>query len=179
MVATDKFQDFLTWLANHNFQELHAQIIDSSELQKSLNDLLRQDNAKLAEKLDVACSLLSSIYDRIETLAPVVQALNAPTDALSLQATEILKYFSDCGAEKMLVYRKFDKPVIVFLPRGQQISGKESRFLLNDISNLEATGLIQLVDHNSSGEPMYGLTRAGETFASELPAVEVQQPKSD
>ena len=60
VVAGDKFQDFLTWLTNHNFQELRSLIVDSSELQRELHQLLRLDSAELSKKLDFVAARLSS-----------------------------------------------------------------------------------------------------------------------
>jgi hypothetical protein len=76
-VATDQFQDFLTWLTNHNFQDLRSLILQYTE--RKLKNLLRQDSALISEKLDFACSALSSISDRIDALAPLSRALHAAT----------------------------------------------------------------------------------------------------
>src|SRR5947209_7909333 len=94
-VATDRFQDFLTWLTNHNFQELRSLILESADVQRELNELLRQDTALLSEKLDFACVALSSISDKIEALAPLARALHASAEALSSQAIAILKHFDE------------------------------------------------------------------------------------
>lgn len=42
------------------------------------------------------------------------------------------------------------------------------KFLEDDIMSLLALGFIRLAEYNSSGNPMYAITRLGSAFASQL-----------
>ncbi|MEN3369350.1 MAG: hypothetical protein V7609_1493 [Verrucomicrobiota bacterium] len=176
-IATDKFQDFLTWLSNHNFEQLRSLILGSDEVQQSLLFLLREDTAKLGEKLGFACSALSSISDRIEALAPLARALNASSQTLSDQAVAILKRFDETGAERLILFAR--RKQIGFLPMGRVTIGvAEPRFLEDDILSLEGVGFLRLVAHNNDGEPIFALTRPGAAFAAQIPTVAHQDNAS-
>lgn len=169
-VATDKFQDFLTWLTNHNFQALRAHITESSEVQHELHELLREDSAALAEKLDLVCTSLSALSDRIDGLAALSRALRAPADALSDQAAAVLQYFERSGDTQMIFFNSRRPAALGFVPSGRSISVGDTRFLDDDVTTLEAFGFIRVVRHNDSGQPIYALTRAGSRFAAQLPS---------
>jgi hypothetical protein len=149
-------------------------IIESTDVQRELNVLLRQDSALLSKKLDFACAALTSISDRIETLAPLSRALNAQTDALSEQAVAIVKYFDQSGTQRLTVLTTFRPPMLGFEPSGKTITVTAPRFLEDDISSLQALGLLRLVDRNGSGEAILALTRLGSSFAAECPPVSVE-----
>ena len=163
---TDKFQDFITWLTSHNFHALKERIFESDELQRQLNDLLRQDFGSLSTKLDTVSSAISAISDKIDSFGQVGRALRTATESVSEQAIAILKVFDHFQAQRMIV---FDfPPCLGFLPGGRSINVGEARFLETDVAALAGCGLIELVDHNGSGNPIYGLTRAGARVASSV-----------
>lgn len=175
------FNEFLTWLLSHNFEKLHQQILASEDLQISLNELLREDTAELSKKLDAACSALASISSKIDALAPVASALHAKATGLSVQAVEILKYFAESGAQNMFVVPVHTTSMryLLFYPNGGQIGVEEPRLLADDLATLENFGLIRLVEYNSDGKPVYGLTREGIALADQLPAVEIKGKPSE
>jgi hypothetical protein len=53
------------------------------------------------------------------------------------------------------------------------------RFANDDVNALVALGFIRHVDFTKDGMPMYSLTRAGEKFASQLPAVILNHDSSE
>ncbi len=50
----------------------------------------------------------------------------------------------------------------------------EMQFLFEDISDLEASGLIKFHEYSDSGDAIYNLSRDGAELAVELPAVEIR-----
>ena len=92
-VAQDRFQDFITWLSQHHFNELRDRIMASQTLQQELGELLRLDISLLNSKLDTIVTAISSVADRIESLDRVSRAFHSSTEALSDQAAYILKVF--------------------------------------------------------------------------------------
>lgn len=160
---TDKFQDFITWLTNHNFLALKERIYESDELQQQLNLLLRQDFDVLSTKLDTISSAISAISDKIDSFTQVGLALRTAKESVSVQAIAILKVFDHLEAHRMVVF--IDPPSLRFLPGKQPINVGEPRFLDADVAALAAYGLIELVDQTGSGSPIFSLTRAGAQVA--------------
>jgi len=88
---------------------------------------------------------------------------------LSEQAVEVLKVFDQLGASRMVVFDH--EPVCLFLPSQAAVTFSDGRFLETDVSALASMGFIELVDHNKSGNPIFGITRAGSAFAATQPEV--------
>lgn len=172
--ADDRFQDFISWLVNHKFENIRDRIFESDELQRQLNELLRQDYGRLGDRLDSISSAISSISDRIDTFGQVARAFRSPSDAISDQALAILKIFDQKQALRMYVTdRTRLGPECVFLPSGGSVRVGEPRFLEADISTLLRFGFIELVGHNSSGSPMYCMTRSGTSVAASIEPVTI------
>ncbi len=167
--SEDRFQDFMVWLSHHHFEGLRERICDSEELQRDLASLLQQDLSVLCSRLDTIAGAISAVADKIDSLSQVGRALGTDTEALSDQATEVLKVFDQMAASRMIVFDH--RPEVRFLPSGQGIQFDEGRFLETDVTALEIMGFIRMVDQNNSGNPIYAITRAGSAFAATLPAV--------
>jgi hypothetical protein len=168
-VEADRFQDFITWLTHHKFEQIRERIFESEELQRELTLLLQQDLSLLGSKLDTIVGAISAIADKIDSLSQVGRALGTDTEALSDQAAEVLKVFDQIGASRMVVFDH--EPVCLFLPNKMTVTFSDGRFLETDVAALESMGFIRMVDHNKSGNPIYAITRPGSTFAATLPAV--------
>ncbi len=167
--AADRYQDFMTWLVQHNFNSISERIYDSEELQRELTALLHQDLSVLSSKLDIITGAISAVGDKIDCLSQVSHALGVDKQSLSEQAAEILKVFDQLGASRMLFS---DKPLAcVFMPGNQVVQFSETRFMETDVAALESMGFTKLVDHNTSGNPIYAITRAGTAFAATHPEV--------
>ena len=125
----------------------------------------------MTSKLDTIVGSLSAVADKIDSLAQVGRALGTNIEALSEQATEILKVFDQLGASRMVVFDH--EPVCLFLPISSAVSFSDGRFLETDVAALETMGFIRMVDHNSSGNPIYAITRSGSSFSVRLPEVKL------
>lgn len=159
----------MAWLAQHNFNSISERIYDSEELQRELTALLHQDLSVLSSKLDIITGAISAVGDKIDYLSQVSHALGVDKQSLSEQAAEILKVFDQLGASRMLFS---DMPLAcVFMPGNQVVQFSETRFMETDVATLESMGFTKLVDHNTSGNPIYAITRAGTAFAATQPEV--------
>jgi hypothetical protein len=162
--STDDFQDFITWLSNHHFNELHDQILSSKDLQIQLSALLRQDSADLNRRLDTLVTAISAVADKIDSFTEIGRALHTTAASLSSQAIEILKSFEQSSASRMVVFDQ--PPICAFIHSDHSYKASEARFLESDVIALSSMGFIELVDHNSSGNRIYSLTRAGSALAT-------------
>lgn len=165
--AADRYQDFMAWLLQHNFNDLSERIYKSEELQHDLASLLRQDLSVISSKLDTIVGSLSAVADKIDSLSQVSRSLGADTEALSEQATEILKIFDQTRASRMIHSLMLHACVFDNTPMGCD----DARFLASDIASLEMLSFIRLIDHNNSGDPIYAITRQGSVFAQQLPEI--------
>lgn len=167
--AADRYQDFMAWLMQHNFNSISERIYDSEELQRELTALLHQDLSVLSSKLDIITGAISAVGDKIDFLSQVSHALGVDKQSLSEQAAEILKVFDQLGASRMIFS---DMPLAcVFMPGNKVVQFSETRFMETDVAALESMGFTKLVDHNTSGNPIYAITRAGTAFAATQPEV--------
>lgn len=168
--AQDRFQDFIAWLEQHHFNELSDKITASQELSRQFAELLREDNRLLGSKLDLISNATASIAAKLDRFDSLAESLNSPTDKLSDQAVELLKFFDQTGAARMVVFDpRPDRPYdIKFFPKGGVAKVSDVRFLESDLRDLCAFNLVAQVDCNSSGEPIYSLTRSGSNFAQSI-----------
>ena len=164
--ATDRFQDFMVWLSHHHFEELRERIFDSEELQRELTALLQQDLSVLSSKLDTITGAISAVADKIDRIGQVSRALGADTEALSEQAVALIKAFEESGDGRIIVFGQ--ELGCRFVPSGRSFHVIEARFLEADVEALATMGFVELVDLNSSGKPIYALTRPGSRFALNL-----------
>lgn len=170
--AEDQFQAFLLWLDNHHFQDLRSKIMANGDLQRELNQLLREDTKSLSSKLDVLCFGVSALACRIEHLANIAQSLNASREALSDQAVQVVKCFEELQASQMLVEATEPDAFqhICFLPAGTGFKVIEPRFLKDDVRSLCKFGYLHdSAEFSSDGISAYTLSRAGAAFAKHLP----------
>ncbi|MEQ1748205.1 MAG: hypothetical protein ABL974_02200 [Prosthecobacter sp.] len=169
-VAQDRFQNFMTWLEQHHFNELRDKIQSSEALARDLNQLLREDNEVLGAKLDVISTGISSLARRIDSLRVVAESFDSPRSILSDQAVELLRYFDHTGAPRMVVFDPDSNRShhIKFLPKGGVCKVADVRFMEADLARLTQFDFIRQVDSNSSGQPIYAITREGAAFAAEV-----------
>jgi hypothetical protein len=167
--ATDRYQDFMAWLVQHNFNELNERIYQSEELQRHLSKLLSQDLSVISTKLDTIVGSLSAVADKIDTLSQLSRTLGADTEALSEQATRIIKLFDQLTAHRMIYSNHFHQCIFDHRPE----SFEDKRFVLADIQALESLNFIRHVEHSNSGDPIYVITRQGSAFAEQLPEIPI------
>jgi hypothetical protein len=93
---------------------------------------------------------------------------------LSNQALFILQQFADSGAS-WFVHLQIGTHALLGMSDGKNIEIQEARFLDDDIQMLVTLGFITLTRYNSSGRPIYSLTRPGLSYAE---MTKESQPKS-
>lgn len=167
----EKFQSFILWLENHNFQNLKSAILESGDLTRELNDLLRSDIASLGQKLDLLGDAVAAISTRIQGISGLAGALGEKSVGLSDQACAILIWFHSAGSDRYIVFHhpgQTPSPYRLYAPRGGSIYPSESQFFPDDMAALDRFGYIHLVDHTGDGNPIYAITRAGGRFAVQL-----------
>lgn len=165
--ATDRYQDFMAWLVQHNFNDLNDHIFASEELQRDLSKLLSQDISVISTKLDIIVGSLSAVADKIDTLSQLSRTLGADTEVLSEQANSIIKLFDQLAAHRMIYSNDFHQCIFDHKP----VAFEDKRFVMTDIQALEGLNFIRHVDHNNSGDPIYIITRQGSAFAQQLPEI--------
>lgn len=100
--ATDRYQDFMACLVQHNFNDLNERIFASEELQRDLSALLSQDLSLISTKLDTIVGSLSAVARKIDSFAQLGRALGSDREEISEQAVIILKIFDQIGANRMV-----------------------------------------------------------------------------
>ena len=173
--ATERFQDFMTWLSNHHFEGLRERIFESEELQRELSGLLQRDVSDVNAKLDVLTNAMASVAEKLDSFRGIGRAIGAVGDQISHQAVHLLCAFEASGAARMVVMCDFH--ICYLLPNNQTLEPAEKRFLEDDISSLAYLGFLKHVDYNKSGHPIYAMTRAGSKFAQEIQAKSPSPPQ--
>jgi len=164
--AADRYLDFMTWLVQHNFNELNERIYQSEELQRDLAALLQQDLTVLNDKLDIIAGSISAVADKIDFLSQTSRTLGADTDALAEQAITILKAFDESGSTNM-IYQAFTHELI-FPCCKKSARASETRFLQNDLAALQKFHYIQLEGYTPKGAEKYAMTRLGCQFVKTI-----------
>lgn len=123
----------------------------------------------LSAKLDTIVGSLSAVADKIDTLSQLSRTLGSDTEALSEQATRIIKLFDQLAAHRMIYSTHFHQCIFDHKP----VSFEDKRLVLTDIQALESLNFIRHVDHNNSGDPIFIITRQGSSFAQQLPAIPI------
>lgn len=170
VVSQDRFQDFITWLEQHHFNDLRSRITSSDELQRELSALLKEDLESLTAKLDSITSGIAAVGSKLDHFASVIRVLGPSTDDLSDQATAILhKLYSTKEATCLLVgYMDADAHSHIFFePSLQDYQVKEPRFLADELDSLCRLGFLKTRAFGKD-EIAYYLTRSGATFATQV-----------
>lgn len=162
--------DFLTWLSYHKFEDIKNVITNSTQIQTELQQLMQEDLTEIASKLDVLNDAVVAIATKLDGLSGLVGAFGADSDSLSDQAVAVLAEFANSESTKLGLFLDINPPQCALFPENRGFGVSDGRFLADDIEALEALGFIRLVDHNTSGNPLYALTRRGADFVSKLNA---------
>lgn len=177
-ISDDKYQDFMKWLQNHNFQELSNKIHESKEVSQGLHSLLSESIDKIDHKLDAIANSVAELASKIDGLNTLDRATSESSGTLSTQAREILKLFADRTEDTHLCLKPWGDqgtPVLVFTPTGVSFSMEEVRLMESDVKDLETANLIAVARYDSAGTPYFALTRSGFELAKSLPSVEILQ----
>lgn len=174
----DKFQDFMVWLQNHNFNTICQRIYESEEVSRELNALLSQSLTQIDDKLERIALAVAGIASKIEGLQELDRAASDDTETLSTQAREILKLFADSeGTTAIVLTEATMNHTLYFLPSNNGVTMDEARFVPDDVETLALHGLIIPSGYTKGGNPKYSLTRAGSKLADTLPPVEIRDER--
>jgi hypothetical protein len=144
-------------------EEPHRQYHCSSP---EVDNLLREDQAKMLQKLDQIGDILMKLLGRVDEFKGLAVAV-APNAQLSDQAVSILRQFVDSG-EALFFYQRFgSREYSIQLPHGEMIGVAEPRFLEDDLNQLVTLGLLtaELTGDNSAN---YGITRNATRFIAAI-----------
>ncbi len=159
---TQTLQQFLEWMRRHDFQLLCDKIESSSETTRALTGMIERDLKSTNEYLGLIAESVTAMANHIEPLHALSASMGAENEQLSEDAVKLLIIFESANYDKMLWMRRIK--MIHFFPEGISYPAP-SRFMESDIESLESAGFIIVCGHNSSGDPMYNLTRLGAKFA--------------
>ncbi len=152
-------QAFTEWLDYHHHEELKKLIVNSISLQTEIDKILAANHASILQKLDGIQEIVATLFSRVDEFRGLSLAV-APDVQLSEQAVSVLRQFSHSGAE-ILYYASYGTGQFCLQPdNGEPFGVTEPRFLKNDLDQLVALGLFS-IEHNSAGDPLFGLTRNG------------------
>lgn len=176
----DEFQNFITWLQVHHFDQLKERIFESDELQRELHGLLAGGLAGIESKLNSLEAAIAGVAAKIDGLTQVGRASAASAKGLSPQACEILKLFADSsGDTEMAVADRGPEGVIItMLPSTAAYRMDEPKFVADDLQSLQDFEMIRLERHLTHGSPVFALTRAGWQLAGEMPSVVLKDPSA-
>jgi hypothetical protein len=156
-------QNFIEWMENHRHEELKNLIVNNAALRTEVDNLLQADHVQMLGKLDHIEEILVSLVSGVDDLRGIALAI-APNASLSEQAILILRQFVDSGDDR-LIYNNFGGAnfVIVCL-QGSLIEVTEPRLIADDLNQLVALQLLTVVEYDSEGRPIYGITRNAVRF---------------
>ncbi|WP_339462995.1 hypothetical protein [Pseudomonas sp. EA_105y_Pfl2_R69] len=158
--------DFLSWLSEHNHEEIRASIENNQVTTVSIKALLNKGLDDVHQKLDdisTRIAILASRSDGVEELA-----LAYAKESISEQSLEILALMEEYQTEFFLLLSGFSGPEqALILSPGPNYTCKETRFLKDDLALMVGLGLLVL-DYNSNGNPMYFYTRAASKLVRSM-----------
>jgi hypothetical protein len=157
-------RDFIEWLEYHRHEDIKNLITNTHGLQEEVNQLLREDHAKILGKLDSINDTLSQVLSRVSGFEILAQRFGSG-GTLSDQAIYILCQFAISGSGEIMRVENDNGNVHFFgVTAHVDIEIKDQRFVRDDINALESFNFIR-VSRYGSGNTLYCLTRAGARYA--------------
>lgn len=158
--------EFLQWLTEHNHLEVRELIERNQSTSISIGTLLKsgvEDISKMLNGISEQIAVLSTRSVGVEQLA-----LAFAKESISSQAIEILTVMEENKTEFFLISQEMASGAqrLVLAP-GPNYLCKESRFFKDDLTLMLSLGLL-IQDFNSSGKPMYYITRAASKLVASL-----------
>ncbi len=161
--SISELTEFISWLLEHNHQELAQSIEQNATTAASIKALLNLHNEELHDKLNDLGETMALIASRIPDLTDLAASL-VPNVELSEQALSIITQMQNNQTEYFFVSKAMNRRALLIPSNGKQIDYKEEMFLHDDLNTLVELGLLRL-DYNSQGSEMYYATRAGAKLA--------------
>jgi len=155
--ATDAggHQQFMEWLAQHNFEQLKNQIRDNTALQTGLTKLSRAEHREIMTKLDAINLTLATLLSRVPDFRELTMAM-IPSAELSDQAVDILRQLVN-SKSSFFFYLRFIGGFSMQLEEGEQIGVTDLRFLDDDLDKLVASRFLSLEENGDN--QIYQVTR--------------------
>ncbi len=175
--SDDHFRDFSMWLDHHNFTKINQRISESEELQRELQSLLSSSISEIDKKLDRIEFQIIQIASKIEGFDALYRHSSPQNSALSAQALEILKLFSEREKDHEMQLDALGpqgEPTLSFIPSGISFMMDLPRLVRADVDSLVQEGLLMRLSHSRMRQPTYSLTQQGINLANSLPSVEVR-----
>jgi hypothetical protein len=157
-------QKFIEWLEYHRHDDIKNLITNTYNLQDEVNRLLRADHSEIIARLNTINEALTSVLSHISEFSVLAKQLGT-TSALSDQAVSILQQFAGSKATEFVHFQVEVGSILALTSGDGNIPFDDERFVTDDIQSLAALGFISLTRYNSSGNPIYSLTRNGARYA--------------
>lgn len=168
-----EYEQFMGWLAAHQHMQVLDAIAETYHLQSEVTALLREDTAKLAEKLNRIEGMIAAVLSQVGGFAQIAAKIH-PGEQLSKQAVDILKLFVKLGAEVMIICQNENSDLrFAFRPPAEypRYGPAEPRFFEDDMASLVRLGFMALGSKVGDRES-YLLTRAGARYVERLGEME-------
>lgn len=171
--SADDYAQFIEWLCENRHDELVKLLGENARTSTSIKALLSEDRAELTLRLDHLDSMLARLASGFDEFAALAREIR-PEVTLSSQALRILREFSNARAAKALAVDLDNQRALIFFdgPGGaqKQLVLDEPQFADDDIRSLIEWRFLHVPSYNSSGKPIYGITRVAAEFISQLDA---------
>ena len=151
-------RDFVTYLAQHSFDDLKEFIVRSSELPTEIDKLLKEDTELILNKLNEMDRILASLLSQSSETKGLAHILR-PESEISDQAINILSQLNDSGLEQFIMIRHLGG-IALLMPGGHEIEVTEERFLEDDLNVLANLGLL-IPRTTKDGDMAFAITRQG------------------
>lgn len=154
---------FIEWLQHHRHSDVTEVLARNRGLLLEIDQFLKLDREQLSQRLSSIDEILASLLCRLEGFSGLVDAISPGAD-ISKQAMEILSLFADSNADYVFLVSRGASNQLA-MSDGQGFLVDEPRFLQDDLDALCRRGFVSL-EYNSSGNPLFRLTRNGSKFAA-------------
>lgn len=163
------FDEFMQWLAESNHAELKSLIEANHGTTISIKAILHQSQEALSESLSRIDNALAAITTALAGFGELSKSIR-PEAVLSGQAISVLRQIEDAKASKVLLVQYLDSGSYLVLMDGSGggLDIPEPRFLEADMTALTNARLL-IPGRNSSGKPMWTITREAAAFVASLP----------
>lgn len=166
---TAEYTEFTEWLGDNRHDEILRLLNQNLATSLGVKGLLSEDRETLRSRLDALDRSLATLASALEGFSGLAMALR-PEAMISAQAVSILRQFESSGASKALRSDVLGSkgPLFIFLDgRGGELQLDDGRFADDDFGTLLELGLLRQ-SHNSTGKPIFVLTRAAAAFVMQL-----------
>lgn len=158
--------EFLTWLTEHNHEEIRVSIERNQATTISIKALLNKGLDDVHKKLDDISNRIAILASRSEGVEDLAVAY--ATVSLSEQSLELLTLMEENETEFFLLSKEMGtKEQQLILSSGPNYICKEKHFFQDDLSLMASLGLL-IQSHNSKGDPLYYNTRAASKLVASV-----------